>query len=263
LVRRFQDLAEGHGGWPIFYLVDAEGLPLYVDLGLSVLKVGDDARVSLQDFSLLNGESAGLRAIHDQICREGYRFEIVRSAAVPPLLPTLQAISDAWLAQNRIREKGFSSGIFHPDYVCNFPCAVVRDAAGNIVSFAVLWASANKEDLAVDLVRYHRAAPLGIMDYLLIELMNGGKEQGYRWFNLGVAPFSSIGSHALAPLWHRVGGLIYRQSEHFRNIESLRSYEEKFHPVWRSKYLVCPAGLNIPRILHDIARLIDDPKPRQ
>ncbi len=94
------------------------------------------------------------------------------------------------------------------------------------------------------------------MDYLMIELMRGGRERGYRWFNLGIAPLSGFKMHPLAPLWHRIGRLIYRQSEHFRDIESLRRYEEKLHPVWRPKYLASPGGLNIPRILRDITRLI-------
>ena len=95
-----------------------------------------------------------------------------------------------------------------------------------------------------------------MMDYLMIELMRGGRERGYRWFNLGIAPLSGFEMHPLAPLWHRIGRLIYRQSEHFRDVESLRRYEEKLHPVWRPKYLASLGGLNIPRILRDITRLI-------
>lgn len=260
LIMRFQDLAVAHNGWPIFYLADAAGLPLYVDLGLTALKVGDDARVPLADFALERLESADLQATHARIRAAGYSFAILPSAKVAGHLTELQGVSDAWLATNRTREKGFANGVFRPDYVRHFPCAVIaRDH--RIVAFAVLWAGADKEELAVDLLRYGPDALPGMMDYLLIELMQGGRERGYRWFNLGVAPFSSIGSHALAPLWHRVGGLFYRQSEHFRAVESLRPYEEKFHPVWRSKYLVVPPAASVPSILRDIAKLIDDPRP--
>ena len=129
-------------------------------------------------------------------------------------------------------------------------------AGERIVAFAILWASRNKEELALDLMRYHPDAPAGVMDYLLVELMLGGKAQAYRWFNLGIAPLSNLDAHPLAPLWQRVGKLMYRQSEHFQNIESLRRYEENFKPVWRPKYLASPGGLNLPRILRDIGRLI-------
>ncbi len=256
LLWRFRELCDRYGGWPVFYLVDAAGLPLYVDSGLSVLKLGDEARVPLETFTVdRGGPAAELRHFHDSVAAQGARFEMVHSNRVPALLPELKRVSDDWLMATNTRERGFSMGFFDPEYVANFPCALVRKE-GRLVAFAILWASPNKEELALDLMRYHHEAPKGVMDYLMVELMRGGRERGYRWFNLGIAPLSGFEVHPLAPLWHRIGRLIYRQSEHFRDIESLRRYEEKLHPLWRPKYLASPGGLNIPRIMRDIARLI-------
>ena len=70
------------------------------------------------------------------------------------------------------------------------------------------------------------------MDYLFIELMLWGRNQGYRWFNLGMAPLSGLEAHPLAPAWHRVGNFIFRHGEHFYNFEGLRRYKMKFDPVW-------------------------------
>ena len=256
LLYQFRELCDRYGGWPVFYLVDAEGLSLYIDSGLSVLKLGDEARVPLETFTVdRGGLAAELRHFHDSVAAQGALFEMVHSSQVPALLPELKRVSDDWLIVTNTRERGFSMGFFDPEYVVNFPCALVRKER-RIVAFAILWASPNKEELALDLMRYHHEAPKGVMDYLMIELMRGGRERGYRWFNLGIAPLSRFEMHPLAPLWHRIGRLIYRQSEHFRDIESLRRYEEKLHPVWRPKYLASPGGLNIPRILRDITRLI-------
>jgi phosphatidylglycerol lysyltransferase len=49
---------------------------------------------------------------------------------------------------------------------------------------------------------------------------------------------------------------VYRQSEHFQDIESHRRFAEKLDPVWRPKYLASPGGLKTPRILRDVASLI-------
>lgn len=255
LLWAFRDLCDRHGGWPVFYLVDGEGLSLYVDLGLSLLKLGDEARVPLSEFSVLSVASAEVRNVHRQVRNQHVHFEMVASAQVPALIAELQEVSDGWLAHTRSQERGFSRGFFEARYVSRFPCAVVRQG-NRIVAFAILWASRNKDELALDLMRYHPDAPQGIMDYLLVELMLGGKQRGYRWFNLGIAPLTSLDSHPLAPVWHRIGKLIYRQSEHFGNIESLRRYEENFKPAWRPKYLASPGGLNLPRILYDVGRLI-------
>ncbi len=254
LLGTFRELCDRYGGWPVFYLVDAASLPLYIDLGLSLFKLGDEARVALQGFSAEGIASMEVREVHGSIRAQGVQFEMIKSAYVPALLPELKRVSDAWLAQTHTREQGFSRGFFEPSYLVRFPCAIARKD-DRILAFAILWASRNKEELALDLMRFHPDAPQGVMDYLLVELMLGGKAQGYRWFNLGIAPLSSFEGHPLSPLWHRVGRLIYRQSKHFRDLESLRRYEENFKPLWRPKYLASPGGFILPRILRDIARL--------
>lgn len=255
LVWSFRALCDRYGGWPVFYLVDTEGLSLYADLGLSLLKLGDDARVPLKTFSLEGSDRAELHKIHDCVLAQGVRFEMVNSAKVPPLIPELQRVSDDWLAYTQTPEKSFSNGFFAPEYMANFPCALVRQG-NRIVAFAVLWVSANKQELALDLMRYHRDAPEGVMEFLVTELMLGGRRRDYRWFNLGMVPLTGMERRVLAPLWQRIGGMIYRQSEHFRDNEGLRRFAEMLGPVWRPKYLASPGGLKTPRILRDIARLI-------
>ena len=100
------------------------------------------------------------------------------------------------------------------------------------------------------------SAPAEVMEFLLIELMLWGKGEGYRWFNLGMAPLSGLEDRMLAPFWNRVGAFVYRHSERFYHFQGLREYKEKFHPEWTPKYLAYPGGLALPRILGDIATLI-------
>jgi len=94
------------------------------------------------------------------------------------------------------------------------------------------------------------------MDYLFVELMLWGREHGYAWFNLGMAPLSGLGNHPLAPHWHRVGELIFHHAEDFYNFEGLRRYKEKFKPVWRPRYLASPGGLALARVFLDARILI-------
>ena len=50
---------------------------------------------------------------------------------------------------------------------------------------------ADRAELSIDLMRHTGEAPAGVMEYLFTELMLWGKAEGYRWFNLGMAPFST------------------------------------------------------------------------
>jgi len=255
LAWRFRELADANGGRAIFYEVGAEELPLYLDLGLSPQKLGEEARVPLAEFSLAGGTRKALRAAHNRALRDGCTFEILPASAVPDCLDELEAISDAWLAAKRTREKRFSVGRFERAYLCRLPVALVR-TGGRIVAFANVWPGGEKCELSIDLMRQADDAPPGVMDYLFSELMAWGRAQGYAWFSLGVAPLSGLETHRFAPLATRAGALLFRHGEHFYNFQGLRAFKDKFDPVWEPRYLAAPSGLTLPFALRDIAALI-------
>ena len=255
LAWQFRMLADRHGSATVFYQVRLHNLPLYLDLGLSLLKLGEEARVALPAFSLDGGGRKGLRRVVKNLDKEGATFEVLPAAMTPALLPTFRAISDDWLAAKRTREKKFSLGFFSERYLHDAPMAVVR-RGGEIVAFANVWEGANRDELSVDLMRFSRAAPEGVMEYLFIHLMLWGRDQGYGHFSLGMAPLSGLENRQLAPIWHRMGALLYRHAENFYNFQGLRTYKQKFDPVWEPRYLASPGGLQLPRILANVASLV-------
>jgi len=255
LAWRFREMADRHGGRVVFYQVQPQNLPLYLDLGLSAMKLGEEGVVPLPGFSLECPARKDLRQAHHRARRDGLSFEMMPPEAVPALIDELRRVSNSWLAEKHTREKGFALGYFQPEYLAHFPCALIR-AQGRIVAFANVWASAGRHELSIDLMRHLPEAPKGVMDYLFVELMLWGAHEGYAQFNLGMAPLSGLESHPLAPLWHRLGTLLYQQGEHFYNFEGLRAYKNKFDPIWRPKYLAAPGGMGLPTILLDVAALI-------
>jgi phosphatidylglycerol lysyltransferase len=255
LAWEFRDLCDRHGGWTVFYEVGVDQLPLYIDLGLTLLKIGEEARVPLGEFTLDGPGRRALRRTQRQMERDGVVFELVPAALVAPLLPELRLVSDAWLESKQTREKAFSLGRFDEAYLRRFPVALVR-RAGAIVAFANVWATGTRTELSVDLMRYLPDAPGGVMQFLFTELMLWGKAEGYAFFRLGMAPFAGMERRALAPLWSKLGAFMYSHGEHFYNFQGLREYKQKFEPVWEPRYLASPAGLALPTILANIAALI-------
>lgn len=255
LVWRFRELADRAGAWSVFYEVTADQLPVYVDAGLALSKLGEEARVPLAAFTLEGGARAELRQAHRRAGRDGLVFRIAPPADVPALLPRLRFISDEWLQAKSATEKRFSLGRFSEDYLRHFPFATVEHQ-GAIVAFANLWESDSREELSADLMRYTSAAPRGVMDFLFIELMLWGKARGHRYFNLGMAPLAGLGDHRLAPTWHKFGRFVFRHGEELYNFEGLRRYKEKFLPEWRPRYLAAPGRLALPRVLFDVTTLV-------
>jgi phosphatidylglycerol lysyltransferase len=255
LIRLFLERCDDFGGVPVFYEVGKEGLHRYADFGLTFVKLGEEARVDLRAFSLEGGQASKHRQALKRLEKEGAAFRIIPTTEVPPVMDQLQAISDDWLHEKAGGEKGFSMGFFDPAYVARFPVAVI-ERQGRIQAFANLWPGPGKIELSVDLMRYHKDAPKGVMEGLFVRLLQWGKEQDYRWFVVGMAPLSGFETSPVAPLWTRLGSFLYRHGETFYNFQGLRSYKEKFNPIWEPHYLAYPGGLALPRILADVAAII-------
>ena len=256
LIWRLRELADRQGRRCAFYSVSPAYLPIYLDLGLSILKIGEVARVDLHGFNLDGAPRKDLRQARNRAARDGFVFEVIPASDLSPRMTELRAISDAWLENKHGEEKGFSLGAFEEEYIANFDVAVLRDPSGKITAFANLFKGANLHELSLDLMRYRPDGPGFAMDALFAELMLWGAAEGYHWFSLGAAPFSGIESRQLAPIWNRIGGFVFEHGEHFYNFEGLRSFKEKFSPEWTPNYLACPGGLAAPQILYEVNVLI-------
>ena len=257
LIWSFREMADQSGRRCAFYSVGSTYLPTYLDLGLSILKIGEVARVDLTGFTLEGSGKRDFRQAVNKAAREGYAFEILPKAEVPAAFSGLKSVSDAWLAARSGAEKGFSLGACTPDYLAQFDHAVLRQAdTGRIVAFANLMQGAGRSELSLDLMRHDPQGPKFAMDALFGHIMLWGRDQGFHWFSLGAAPLSGLEEHRLASLWNRVGGFVRDHGERFYHFEGLRSFKEKFDPVWTPEYLACPRGLAVPQVLYEVSTLI-------
>ena len=255
MVRIFLERCDDFGGTPVFYEVGKDYLHHYADFGLTFVKLGEAARVDLQRFTLEGPEASGFRKVIRRLEKDGCTFRVVQAADVPPLLDQLEIVSNNWREQKAAAEKGFSLGFFDREYLARFPVGVV-EREQRVQAFANIWPGPGKYELSIDLMRYHQEAPNGVMETLFVHLMNWGKAEGYQWFALGMAPMSGFEKSAVAPLWTRMGMLLYEHGEAIYNFQGLRAFKEKFNPLWVPHYLAYPGGFTLPRVLADAAALV-------
>jgi phosphatidylglycerol lysyltransferase len=255
LVRLFLERCDDFEGTPVFYEVSSEHLHVYADVGLTFLKLGEEARVDLTTFTLDGSHGKKFRKVLHRLEREGVSFRIVSACRTMEIMDQLRAVSDDWLAHRAAAEKGFSLGFFDEEYVARFPVAVM-ERHGRIVAFANIWEGSQQVELSVDLMRYGRDAPREVMEGLFVHLMLWARDRGYRWFPLGMAPLSGFERSPVAPLWNRLASFVYEHGEGIYHFQGLRAFKEKFDPAWRPRYLAYPGGLRLPRVLADITALI-------
>lgn len=255
LVWRFVELARTHGGRAVFYQVPGESLSSYADAGLFAFKLGEEARVKLDGFDLKGSRRGSMRSALNKAEREGITFEIVGVDRLSEVIDELAAVSDAWLAEHEVREKGFSLGAFDRAYVASQPVAVLRQG-GRVIAFATVMTTGLKEEATVDLMRFHPSAPNGSMEVLFARLLLNFKEQGFHWFSLGMAPLAGLSENPVAPLWHKMGRAAYDHGEAFYNFHGLRAFKNKFDPVWTPRYMAVSGGLNPILAIADVTVLI-------
>ncbi|MBM3089689.1 bifunctional lysylphosphatidylglycerol flippase/synthetase MprF [Ensifer sp. T173] len=255
LIWQFFERARASGCRAVFYQVSPLGLAYYADAGLRAFRLGELAHVDLARFEMKGGKWANLRQQVSRAQRDGLEFKMVAPADVPAIMGELTAISDAWLAHHNAKEKGFSLGAFDPEYLAEQPVAILT-YEGRIVAFANILVTATKQEGTVDLMRFSPDAPKGSVDFLFAKVMEYLKAEGYRTFNLGMAPLSGMSSRQIAPVWDRAGRTFFEHGERFYNFKGLRAFKSKFHPHWQPRYLVASGGINPILALMDVTFLI-------
>ncbi len=255
LLRTFVDRVDDYGGVPVAYEIRPEYLHHYVELGLTSVKIGEEALVPLHDFSLDGHDRKALRGSVNRLAREGFQFRILSPAEVHLRIEELRHVSDDWLARKAVAEKGFSLGFFDEDYLRRCPVAVL-ERNFRIEAFTNLLIGRPGGELSLDLARYRVSAPSSAMEGLFAHAMLWGRARGYSRFNLGMAPLAGVAPMHGPTVWGLVARYVFEHGEDLYNFQGVRAFKEKFSPVWEPRYLAYPGGFALARALADVSALV-------
>ena len=254
LMWKFRDIADTWNASPAFYAVSENSLPEFVNSGFVVQKIGETAVVPLEGFNLEGPTKAKLRQARNKGVRNELVFEIVAKGHVSEITPRLKIISDDWLKKHEGKEKGFSLGRFDERFIAEGPVAIIR-RNGTVLAFANIWITHDKNELSVDLMRYHSDCTNVVMDFLFSELLLYSSAHGFKIFNLGMAALSGLDNHRLAQAMSRVGAFLYKHGDTFYDFVGLRSFKEKFNPQWTPAYVAVTHARAVPFALGNLALL--------
>ena len=221
---------------PVFYQISPDWMPPLHDRGYDFFKVGEEAHVRLDRIALEGSAGKLHRQILRRAERDGVSFRIMDSDEVSRRMSELRDVSDEWLASKGAVERQFSVGFFDEAYLRRGRCAIVHDAAGRLLAFANMLEGPRRHELSVDLMRYRAGGP-SVMDFMMVSLLLEGRRLGYEDFNLGMAPFASVGASRGAHRRERVAYFLFQRGEQWYNFQGLRRFKEKFTPVWQPRYM--------------------------
>ncbi|WP_410991198.1 bifunctional lysylphosphatidylglycerol flippase/synthetase MprF [Bacillus cereus] len=242
----------------VFYQIESKWMSLYHDFGYNFFKLGEEAVVDLNTFTITGKKRAGMRATFNRFEREGYTFSIHESPFSDELYEELGQVSDAWLGGKK--EKGFSLGYFDRKYISRAPIATLADSSGKTIAFTTFMPLYQNGTLSVDLMRYYPDAPSGIMDAIFIHLFQWAKENEYHLFNIGMAPLSNVGLSVQSFWSERVAAAIFNNVHYTYSFSGLRHFKQKYKPIWSGKYLAFRKNHSLPITVLAVKKLIDKRK---
>ncbi|MBO9128304.1 bifunctional lysylphosphatidylglycerol flippase/synthetase MprF [Bacillus sp. 165] len=238
----------------VFYQIESKFLALYHDFGYNFFKLGEEAIVDLNTFTLSGKKRSSLRTTFNRFQREEYSFHVYSPPFSNEFLLQLKQVSDSWIGKKK--EKGFSLGYFDSYYINRAPVAVLRNKEGQIGAFVTLMPAYRDCYISVDLMRHHQKAPSGIMDAMFIHLFHWAKQEGYRFFNIGMAPLSNVGISPHSFWSEKVAAAIFNNVRYTYSFSGLRSFKDKYKPNWSGKYLAFQKNHSLPATMLSLTKLI-------
>ncbi|MGW0938120.1 phosphatidylglycerol lysyltransferase domain-containing protein [Streptomyces sp. NPDC002666] len=252
--------AREHGWIPAAMGVSEEGGTIYARHGLDALELGDEAIVETGEFTLEGRAMRTVRQAYNRVKRAGYEVTVRRHADIPEAeMAELVRRADDW--RDGATERGFSMALGRLGDPADGQCVMLecRDAGTApaegggpgalraVLSF-VPW---GPHGLSLDLMRRDRDAENGLMEFMVIELLQRAEKIGVTQVSLNFAMFRSVfergsrlGAGPVLRLWRSLLSFFSR----WWQIESLYRANAKYRPIWEPRYLLFEKSADLPRI---------------
>ena len=222
-------------------------LPLWRQLGLRSLYLGDEGVVDTAVFSL---EGRGIRKVRQSVSRlekAGYEAKLVEVGRLgEPALAELEAISGRW--RQGADERGFAMSLdaVRSDDHADSLVLLARDGDGRARGYLHFAPSYGRPAVSLSLMRRDRDTPNGLTEFMVVRAVEQLRERGVAEVSLNFAVFARL-IHEPRGRFERLFGRVLLLADRFFQIERLYRFNAKFFPRWEPRYLVYEHRLGFPR----------------
>ncbi|MFD5770859.1 phosphatidylglycerol lysyltransferase domain-containing protein [Streptomyces sp. NPDC127049] len=243
--------AREHGWIPAVMGASEEAGVIYARHGLDALELGDEAIVETDEFTLDGRAMRTVRQAFNRVKRAGYEVRIRRHEDIPAEeMAELLRKADDW--RDGATERGFSMALGRLGDPRDGRCVMLEctDGTGElraVLSF-VPW---GPKGLSLDLMRRDRDSENGLMEFMVIELLQRAKEIGITQVSLNFAMFRSVfergsklGAGPVLRMWRSLLSFFSR----WWQIESLYRANAKYRPIWEPRFMLFEKSADLPRI---------------
>jgi phosphatidylglycerol lysyltransferase len=250
----FCDLCTQNDWGFALYQTSPDFLPVYRSLGFKTLKLGDDAQVELRTFALAKASKA-LRNGVRKLDRLGIRAEWREPPLDAATVRQLTRVADEWQRLPGRRERHFALGRFSPEHVHATPALLAIDAQDTVLGFITSAPSYRRGEATLDLMRRRPAAPNGVMDYLIVKLIERNRDAGFETMSLGMVPMNGFSESEHASPEERIIHDSFQRLGFVFSFKGIRTYKAKFATRWEPRYVIYRTELDLPRLAVAFARI--------
>ncbi|MCX4822563.1 phosphatidylglycerol lysyltransferase domain-containing protein [Streptomyces sp. NBC_01142] len=243
--------AREHGWIPAVMGASEEAGTIYARHGMDALELGDEAIVDTAEFSLEGRAMRTVRQACNRVARAGYQVRIRRHEDIPAEeMATLLERADDW--RDGATERGFSMALGRLGDPADGRCVMLECTDGEGALRAVLsFVPWGPQGLSLDLMRRDRDSGNGLMEFMVIELLQRAKEIGITQVSLNFAMFRSVfergaklGAGPVLRLWRSLLSFFSR----WWQIESLYRANAKYRPIWEPRFMLFEKSADLLRI---------------
>lgn len=248
IITEFERYCHEHDWKPVFFQTHSACLELYAKQGFHKLKIGDEAIVNLETFTIQGKKKREHRYKINKFEKEGFQINDIAKPLDDRILAVTQEISNQWLKIEGKRERYFSLGSFERNYIRETSMYLASDENNSELAFVNLIPSYVPGELAIDLMRRRHDALKGIMDFLFVKLLLDLQAKGVKRLSMGLAPMSGFEKHEKASIIEQAIHKLFQGLNFLFNYAGLRMYKDKFANEWEPRYLVYKNINDLPQI---------------
>jgi phosphatidylglycerol lysyltransferase len=255
LLQEFTYFVKGAELKSCFLGVTYETLQLLSEIGHKHLYLGKEAVITLSRFSK-NELKKKVRRAERAILNKGIVCRIYNRRDIPhQYLQQLHIIAKEWLKQKGDKEKRLTMTLGRiprsDDPDCKIVLALHDDRVVGYLTFVPVYAS---NSLSLDASRRYTNAPNGLIEFLLLQSLEQFKLLGIQTVSLNFATFH----FSKEEMYRSVKKLLLAQFYHFLSViyktNSLYTFNNKFLPNWKDRYIVFEKKRYLPKYLFAIAK---------
>lgn len=276
-----------------FYQVYPQYLDNYRRLGLRAFKMGEEAVLNPQTFTLRGSALANVRTSSRRAEREGITIQWYEGIPPIEIFQQLEQLSHAWLKRKAGKvaaETGFSVGRFDEltdiaerantiaeastslesslRTVPRFLTAVAMTSAGEACAFMTftpvygyVTGEMTNDQLVVrgwgwtlDIMRRTPTTPPGVIELLLVQAIECFRTAGATVLSLGLVAWSDT-LQEMTPLQRKLASFVTDRLHLLETHNTLFKFKQKFKPTWESRYIVTYTNLALPKVVLGVLRV--------